>query len=153
MNTNEVPMAQDETTNTSSLSSRGNPLASSSARVDMELFMEASQNLYDPVDNPGGSFTLNVAENALMIPFLKTYLDKLLERGHIPEWAFQYTDPSGHPEVRQVMAQFMEKYLCKCPINAESIAFSAGAAATIEVSTFMLADEGEVVVIDRKSVV
>jgi len=140
-------MALDNTTDTCGLSSRGMPLASSSARVDMELFMEASQNLYEPEHNPGGAFTLNVAENALMIPFLKAQLDAILEEGEIPNWVFQYTDPKGHPEVREAMAQFMAKYLCKCPVDADSIAFSAGAAATIETSTFMLADEGEVVAI------
>jgi len=113
----------------------------------MDLFFEAAQNLYDPKENPEGYFTLNVAENALMIPMMKERMDAILQQGEIPEWAFQYTDPNGHPEVREAVAQFMEKYLCKCPIAADSIAFSAGAAATIEVSTFMLADEGDVVVI------
>lgn len=126
-------------------------MASSSARVDMELFMEAAQNLYQPEHNPGGAFTLNVAENALMIPFLKAHLDRILDEGKIPEWAFQYTDPKGHPEVREALAQFMEKHLCQCPIDADSIAFSAGAAATIETSTFMLADEGDVVAIPAPS--
>jgi len=144
-------MAQEKIKTISSLSSRGAPLAATSARVDMELFMEAAQNLYEPEENPSGAFPLNVAENALMIPFLKEYLDGILEKGHIPGWAFQYTDPKGHPEVREAMAQFMEKYLCKCPIAADSIAFSAGAAATIETSTFMLGDEGDVVVIPAPS--
>ncbi|NBC07388.1 MAG: aminotransferase class I/II-fold pyridoxal phosphate-dependent enzyme [Bacteroidetes bacterium] len=144
-------MALDKTTIISSLSNRGAPLAATSARVDMELFMEAAQNLYDPEANPSGAFPLNVAENALMIPFLKEYLDGVLEKGRIPEWAFQYTDPKGHPEVREAVAHFMEKYLCKCPIAPDSIAFSAGAAASIETSTFMLADEGDVVVIPAPS--
>lgn len=140
-------MAIDKTTLFSSLSERGKPLASTSARVDMDLFMEASQNLYDPEENPEGNFTLNIAENALMIPMMKERIDAILHQGDIPEWAFQYTDPKGHPEVREAVAQFMEMHLCKCPVAADSIAFSAGAAATIEVSTFMLADEGDVVVI------
>lgn len=113
----------------------------------MELFMEAAQNRYDPEENPKGAFPLNIAENALMIPFLKARLDAILKEREIPEWAFQYTDPNGHPEVREVMAQFMEKHLCKRPIDPDSIAFSAGAAATIETSAFMLADAGDVVAI------
>lgn len=140
-------MAIEKTNPASGLSYRGKPMASTSARVDMDLFMEAAQNLYDPEDNPGGKFTLNVAENALMIPMMKERLDAILQQGGIPEWAFQYTDPKGHPEVRVAIAQFIEKYLCKCSIAAESVACSAGAAATIEVSAFMLADEGDVVVI------
>jgi len=144
-------MAQDKTTGLNSLSGRARPLASKSARVDMDIFMEASQNLYDPKDNPQGAFTLNVAENALMIPFVKKQLDSILKSKIIPEWAFQYTDPGGHPEVRETIAQFMSKHLCQCPINPDSIAFSAGASATIEVSTFVLADEGDTVVIPAPS--
>ena len=71
-------MAQEKIKTISSLSSRGAPLAATSARVDMELFMEAAQNLYEPEENPSGTFLLNVAENALMIPFLKEYLDGIL---------------------------------------------------------------------------
>jgi len=140
-------MAIEKTTPASGLSRRGAPLAASAARVDMDLFFEAAQNLYDPEENPEGYFTLNVAENALMIPMMKTRIDEILQQGAVPEWAFQYTDPNGHPEVRETVAAFMEQYLCQCPIAPDSIAFSAGAAATIEVSTFMLADEGNVVVI------
>lgn len=144
-------MAHHQSIDLSSLSKRGQSLASTPARVDMDLFMEASQNLYDPGENPDGAFPLNVAENALMIPRVKKQLDAILNNNKVPEWAFQYTDPRGHPEVREVMAQFLSRHLCKCTVGPDSIAFSAGASATIEVSTFVLADAGDAVVIPAPS--
>lgn len=135
----------------SSLSLRGQQLASTSARVDFELFMEAVQNLYCPNQNPKGAFPLNVAENTLMIPDVKERLENVLNNHRLPEWIFQYTDPKGHPEVRAILAGFMEKYLCKSPISPDSICFSAGASATIEVSSFVLANEGDVVAIPAPS--
>jgi aspartate/methionine/tyrosine aminotransferase len=113
--------------------------------------MEAAQNLYCPDENPEGAFPLNVAENTLMIPEVKEQLDRILNSQKIPEWAFQYTDPKGHPEVREVVARFMAQHLCKCPVSPEHIGFSAGASATIEVSSFLLANEGDVVVIPAPS--
>jgi hypothetical protein len=61
-------MITDKEVDYSSLSFRGQSLASTPARVDFELFMEAAQNLYCPDENPEGAFPLNVAENTLMIP-------------------------------------------------------------------------------------
>jgi aspartate/methionine/tyrosine aminotransferase len=144
-------MEHSKASNYSSLSQRALPLAQESARVDMELFMEAAQNLYDPDTNPEGAFPLNVAENTLMIPYVKEQLDTIINSQQIPSWTFQYTDPKGHPEVRAIIAGFMEKFLCKCTVSPDSIGFSAGASATIEVSSFLLANEGDVVVIPAPS--
>ncbi|MCK5004082.1 MAG: aminotransferase class I/II-fold pyridoxal phosphate-dependent enzyme [Candidatus Aminicenantes bacterium] len=137
--------------NNNSLSLRGEELASNPARVDMELFFEASQNLYCPETNPDGAFLLNVAENHLMSGYIKKELTDITLNSSIPDWVLNYTDPSGHPEVRETIALFMEKHLCKCPIHPDTIGFSAGAAAIIEISSFILADKGEVVVIPSPS--
>jgi aspartate/methionine/tyrosine aminotransferase len=128
-----------------SLSSRGKAVASTAARVDFDLFMEASQNLYCPKDNPKGAFPLNVAENTLMTHLMKEQVDAILSQHKVPEWVFHYTDASGHPEVRAGIARFMEKYLCGCPVEPDTIGFSAGASAIIEVSSFLLGDKGDVV--------
>ncbi len=63
----------------------------------------------------------------------------------------QYTATIGHPKVREQVAAFMSKYLCHVPIGSEHIAFAAGASAIIEVSSFVLADPGDVVVIPAPS--
>lgn len=135
----------------STLSKRGDDLAENPARIDMTLFMEASQNLYCPVKNPTGTFLLNVAENGLTAPIIKDKLTSIIQQKELPDWVLKYTDSLGHPEVRADVACFMEKHLCKCPIDPDTISFSAGASAIIEVTSFVLANSGDVVVIPAPS--
>lgn len=130
-----------------SLSPRGAHLAATPARADFELFMQAAQDPYHPTDNPQGKFPLNVAENIPMVPWVKQELQRILAQQELPDWVFQYTQPVGHPEVQAQVADFMSRHLCGCPIAPESIAFGAGAAAIIEVSSFVLAADGDVVAI------
>jgi len=135
----------------SSLSLRGNALAANPARIDFEIFMEANQNLYCPAENSNGTFPLNVAENHLTAAIIKDQLTSIIRQKNIPSWMLNYTDLLGHPEVRMEIARFMEQYLCKCPIPYETIGLSAGASAIIEVSSFILANPNDVVVIPAPS--
>lgn len=135
----------------SSLSKRGEDLADNPARIDFELFMEAAQNLYCPETNPAGAFPLNIAENSLTASIIKDKLTAILQQQEMPDWVLKYTDLLGHPEVRAEVALFMEKHLCKCAIDPNTIGFSAGASAIIEVSSFVLADAGDVAVIPAPS--
>ncbi len=134
-----------------SLSERGNKLASNPARIDFEIFMEAAQNLYDPEENPNGAFPLNIAENQLMTSEMRGQLSSIIRHNEIPDWTLKYTALLGNIEVRKVVAQFMERYLCKVPIMPDSIGLSAGASAIIEVSSFVIANPGDVVVIPAPS--
>ncbi len=136
---------------TSTLSKRGNNVAITPARVDFEIFMEAAQNLYCPVENPNGSFPLNVAENKLMSSVIKEQLTLITKHNTIPDWVLGYTHLLGNPEVRIEIAQFMEEYLCQCPISPDTIGLSAGASAVIEVTSFVLTNPGDVVVIPAPS--
>ena len=137
--------------NNNNLSLRGEELASNPARADMDLFFEAYHNLYCPEKNPDGAFPLNVAENHLMAGIIKKGLTGIVSSRTLPDWVLNYTDTLGHPEVRETMAFFMEKYLCKCPIDPDSIGFSAGASGIIETSSFVLANRGDVAVIPAPS--
>lgn len=134
-----------------SISKRGNVLAANPARIDFELFMEAMENQYCPENNQDGAFALNVAENELMASSIKEKLTLIVQENELADWVLKYTGTLGHQEVRMAIADFMEKYLCKCPIDPETIGLSAGAAATIEVSSFVLADAKDVVVIPAPS--
>jgi len=134
-----------------SLSLRGQSLASHAARADMDLFMQASQDLYHPEQNPNGKFPLNVAENLPMVPVVQKKLAEIMQASTPPDWVFQYTSMNGHPEVRETFAHFMEQHLCGCPVDPETIGFSAGASATIEVSSFLLSNTGDVVAIPAPS--
>ncbi len=134
-----------------SLSSRGKALADNPARVDFEIFMEASQNLYCADKNPNGAFPLNVAENALTSALIKDKLTLITQQNEMPDWVLKYTHFLGNPDVRAEVARFMEQFLCKCPIAADTIGFSAGASAIIEVCSFILANPNDVVVIPAPS--
>ncbi len=129
------------------LSDKGRSLASGSARMDMELFMDAASNKYHHEDNPQGAFALNVAENSPMVAAMKRKIEKIFTEVSPDDWIFKYTDALGHPLVREVMADFMNQYFGPADFSAANIAFSAGAAAVIEVSTFVLLNPGDVVVI------
>jgi len=133
------------------LSERGKELAANPTRADMELFFDAVQNLYCPRNNPDGAFPLNVAENHVMSRLIREELDRITSDRPMPGWVLNYTDTLGHPEIREIMARFMADYLCHCPIHPDSIGFSAGASAVIEASSFVLADEGDVVAIPAPS--
>ena len=130
-----------------SLSTRGHHLATTPSRIDHALFMEAKQNRYDPEDNLSGSFPLNVAENQVMAPVIKAKLMTLLKNNEMPDWVMGYTHYLGHPEVRMMIARFMEQHLCDCTIHPDTLGLSAGATAIVEVTAFLLANPGDVVVI------
>jgi len=134
-----------------SLSGRGNKLASNPARIDFEIFMEAAQNLYCPEENPNGAFPLNIAENQLMTAEIREKLSAIIKKNEIPEWTLKYTDLLGNADVRETVSKFMEHHLCKVPIAPETIGLSAGASAIIEVSSFVIANPSDVVVIPAPS--
>lgn len=129
------------------LSERGQEQARNLARIDMELFMEAADNLFHPADNPEGAFPLNVAENSVMAKHIQAAFDKILKETSMPLWPMKYTSPAGFPETREVMAQFMQKYFESDAITAENLVLSAGAAASLEVFSFAIANPGDLVVI------
>ena len=131
----------------STLSPRGQSLASNPARIDFEIFMEAMQNLYCPKTNKKGAFPLNIAENSISTSIIQNKLTAVTQQNEMPDWVMKYTNPIGNPDVREVVAKFMERHLCKCPISPDSIAFSSGASSIIEISSFVLANSGDVVVI------
>jgi len=111
----------------SSLSEKGKSLAGNPARIDFEIFMEAAQDLYHPKSNPKGTFPLNIAENTISTHWIQNKLDEISASKNMPDWVMKYTDPKGNPDVRDSVAKFMEKHLCKCPISPDSLVFSAGA--------------------------
>ncbi len=131
----------------STLSKRGQEQASNLARIDMELFMEAAGNLFHPTDNLEGAFPLNVAENSVMAGRIQAEFNKILKESSLPMWPLKYTSPAGFPETREVMAQFMRKYFESEAITADNLVLSAGAAASLEVFSFAIANPGDLVVI------
>lgn len=130
----------------SGISFRGNKYIKSTPRLDLDLFKEASENLYHPVDNPTGCFALNIAENAISSPIILSQIQDILKNNSIPEWVLKYTSHSGNEDVRITLAKTLKKYLGSSAINENNIAISSGAAASLEVISFLLANNGDIAV-------
>lgn len=130
-----------------SLAKRGQELAQNPARIDLDLFLEAAENQFHATNNPDGAFPLNVAENNVMSPSIMAIFEQVLASEKMPEWVLKYTSMLGHPEVRESVAAFMRTYFKSEAIQADNLAFSAGASASLEVSSFLLGNPGDLVVI------
>ncbi|MFK8161457.1 MAG: aminotransferase class I/II-fold pyridoxal phosphate-dependent enzyme [Lewinella sp.] len=128
------------------LSHRGQAAISQPLRADLELFYEAMENRYHAKDNPDGSFTLCIAENLLNWGEMEAKLREITARP-IPEWVASYTAILGAPDLREAAAGFLKRFLAGVDLDPEKIAVAAGAAAIIEMTSLLLGDPGDVVVI------
>lgn len=128
------------------LSQRGTAAISQPLRADLDLFFEAMDNLYDADDNPGGKFTLCIAENGLCWPEMEAKLREIAA-GPIPKWVPSYTSITGSPELKEAVAGFLTAFISGVDHDPERVASAAGAAAVIEMGSLLLGDPGDVVVI------
>ena len=129
------------------LSHRGQTAAKTPLRADFALLDEATQNEYHPKDNPTGAIPLCIAENTIGWEPLRDRLQQIAATTTTPDWVTSYTAILGHPEFRKVLAGFLSKHLGGNELNPETLAISAGATATIEITAMLLADPGDVAVI------
>ena len=127
------------------ISSRGAIAAQTELRSDLDLFFEASNDLWSR-NNPNGKFPLNMAENNLSWNMLRPKIEKILKRNTIPDWVSNYTGTGGSNVFLASVSTFMERFLCKCPINPENLVASAGATAVIELSAWALCNPGDIAV-------
>lgn len=133
------------------LSKRGQKAHDTVLRVDFDLFFEASGDAYDKDTNPNGKFPLNTAENKQSWPLLKEKIEMLLLEKSIPTWVANYTSCLGDESFRIALAGFLSKFLTKCPIHPDHLGVSAGATAIVEMTAWLLADAGDVLVIPTPS--
>lgn len=127
-----------------SLSSRGDKASKTVLRVDMDIFFEAMQNLYDTENNPNGTFPLNVAENRLTWNILSEKIQDITRNQDVPEWVAGYTSGQGAPPFREAVAKFLSQFLTGCDIHPDHIACSAGATSVIELTSYVLGEAGDV---------
>lgn len=130
----------------SSLSIRGKEAANTVLRVDMKIYGEALGNIFHKIDNPDGILFLNMAENKLSWHLMQQKIETITRDHSIPGWVSNYTSSMGHPEFRVSLANFMSRFLTECPIDPNHLGTSAGATATIEVSSWILGGPGDVAV-------
>ncbi|WP_020569708.1 aminotransferase class I/II-fold pyridoxal phosphate-dependent enzyme [Neolewinella persica] len=128
------------------LSQRGQSAINQPLRADLELFYEAMENRYHAEENPAGCFTLCIAENLLNGEEMEAKLRKIAVKP-IPEWVASYTSILGAPTLREAAAGFLRRFLAGVNLDPEKLAIGAGAAAVIEMTSLLLGDPGDVVVI------
>lgn len=129
-----------------SISQRGLAASKSVLRVDLELYFEAVGNLYHKTENPTGAFPLNVAENRLAWPLLKKKMEDLAVQHPIQDWVANYTDTTGAPTFRKVVADFQSRFLTGCEIDPDHLCLSPGATSVIDLSSWILGEPGDVAV-------
>jgi aspartate/methionine/tyrosine aminotransferase len=133
------------------LSKRGYQAAEKPMRVDLEIYNQAIENQYDALKNPKGAFPMNVAENHLCWEMLQEKIQSITKSKNIPDWVSSYGDPAGVLSFRKATASFLSKFLIHLEIDADTLAFSAGATSVIEMTSFLLADHGDTAVIPAPS--
>ncbi len=133
------------------ISNRGDKASNTALRVDMDVYREAQTNLFHKVDNPNGALILNMAENNLSWHLLKDKIEQITRTNEIPDWVSNYTSSTGNPDFRKAVASFLSTFLTKCSIDSEQLACSAGATPVIEVSSWLLANPGDVAVFPAPS--
>jgi len=132
---------------TKSLSSRGIKASNTVMRVDLNISFDAMDNQFDAIENPDGVFPLSIAENRLHWNILKAKFKDIASSNELEDWVLGYTSSLGSPEFRHAVANFYESYLAHSPVDPDMIACSSGATGIIEMSSFLLAEEGDVAAI------
>jgi len=131
----------------SSLSARGARAAATPMRIDHAPFRDAMADRYHPTHNPSGALPLNIAENRLSWPLLRSRLEEVMAAGEVPDWVPKYASHRGAAPFRVAAASFLSEHLTRCPISPDSLGVSAGATSVIEMTAHLLADAGDVAVI------
>lgn len=132
---------------TSSLSTRGARAAATPLRLDHAAHREAVADRYHPTDNLDGKLPLNVAENRLSWPDLRARIERVTAEESIPDWVPGYASSRGAFPFRAAAARFLTEHLTGCPIDPAHLSVSAGATGVIEMTSFVLANAGDVAVI------
>jgi len=132
---------------TDSLSSRGAHAAASPLRIDYDALRETERDRYHPTENPQGKIPLNIAKNRLSWLDLRARIESIAGSESIPDWVPSYTAAGGAPAFRKALAHFMGTHLTGCSIEPDEVVVSPGATGVIEMTAFVLAEEGDVAVI------
>ena len=133
------------------LSIRGAKAAQSPVRVDLELYFQATEDLYHPLENPEGKFPLNVAENKLNWPKLEQKIREVYTENTIPSWVSRYGDAAGIESFREAVAWYLGELLFQSLVDPDTLAVSSGLTSVIEQTAFILGNPGDVAVIPAPS--
>ncbi len=132
------------------ISKRGKKASKTVLRTDMDLYFEASNDLWT-ADNLDGKFPLNMAENNLSWDLLSNQINEILTDQPLPKWVSNYTGMGGEENYLDAIASFMSKHICKTEISPDHLATSAGSTAVIELASWVMCDKDDVAVIPAPS--
>jgi aspartate/methionine/tyrosine aminotransferase len=133
------------------MSARGYQAGGKPGRIDMDIYNQALENKYHVTENPEGDFPMNVAENHLCWDLLRNKIQVVTKDKDIPDWVSSYGDPIGVLSFRSATARFLSDFLIEREVPADTLAFSVGATSVIEMTTFLLANQGDTAVIPAPS--
>lgn len=78
---------------------------------------------------------------------LRAKMEQLSHQHQIPDWVASYTNSTGSPSFREVVAKFYSRFISKCDINPDHLGLSAGATSIIDLTSWILGEPRDVVVI------
>jgi len=108
---------------------------------------EIEGDRYHHKDNQGGRIPLFIAENVLGWAELRKKFAKVPQLDTIDDWALKYTEVTGHPELRAVLARFAARNIARAEIELDPALFavSSGATAILELISWILCESDDVV--------
>lgn len=92
-----------------------------------------------------------MAENNLSWPDLRARIEQAISFKEMPKWVSNYTGMGGSADYLEAVAAFMSTHLTGCEIESDRILTSAGATAVLELTSWILGDEGDAVAIPAPS--
>lgn len=106
--------------------------------------VEAWKDKYDSETNPGGYINLSVAENKLSSDLMS---EKLATVPPIPASNLSYTDAHGSDASREVVANFLQRYIAKTPVTKDDVVLLNGACSVLNNLSNLICDPGEHVMV------
>ena len=92
-----------------------------------------------------------MAENNLSWPDFQNRIKRAISSQNIPKWVSNYTGMGGNSEFLEAVSGFMSTHLTGCNIEPDNIMTSAGATAVLELTSWVLCDDGDSVAIPAPS--
>ncbi len=74
-------------------------------------------------------------------------MEQLATQHSIPDWVANYTNSTGSATFRDAVAKFYSRFISGCEISPDNLALSAGATSIIDLTSWILGEPGDMVVI------
>lgn len=134
-------------------SSRASKLLSARGQTALEngskgIMWDVLSDLYHPETNPGGYFSVGVAENTLLHDFLADYLHANLK---LPTKYLTYNDGgSGSKDVKKAVSHFLNRHLNPVrPIEPSHVVMTNGCSSAVEQLSWAFTEPGDGILLGR----